>query len=51
MEKTYVFDSADRGFDSSALLAGLMQNRGVDPNLMAMLSNASRNQDQWGGGC
>nr|DAI58556.1 MAG TPA: hypothetical protein [Crassvirales sp.] len=29
-----------------------MQNRGIDPNLMAMLTNASRNQDAWGGsGC
>lgn len=51
MEKTYVFDTAGKDFDSSALLAGLMQNRGIDPNLMAMLTNAGRNQDQWGGGC
>lgn len=50
MEKTYVFDSAEKGFDSSALIASLMQNRGVDPNLMAMLTNASKNQDAWGGG-
>lgn len=28
MEKTYVFDTADRGFDSSALIASLMQNKG-----------------------
>lgn len=51
MEKTYVFDTADRGgFDSSAIIASLMNNRGVDPNLMAMLTNASKNQDAWGGG-
>ena len=51
MEKTYVFDTADRGgFDSTALLASLMGNRGVDPNLMAMLTNGSKNQDAWGGG-
>lgn len=50
MEKTYVFDTADKNLDSSALIASLMQNRGVDPNLMAMLTNASRNQDAWGGG-
>lgn len=51
MEKTYVFDTADRGgFDSTALIASLMNNRGVDPNLMAMLTNASKNQDAWGGG-
>lgn len=52
MEKTYVFDNADNGLNSSALLTGLMQNKGVDPNLMAMLTNASKNQDAWGGsGC
>lgn len=51
MEKTYVFDTADRGsFDSTALIASLMGNRGVDPNLMALIQNASRNQDAWGGG-
>lgn len=53
MEKTYVFDNAESsGMNSSALLASLMQNRSIDPNLMAMLSNASKNQDAWGGsGC
>lgn len=54
MEKTYVFDTAaDRGsLDSSAIITSLMNNRGVDPNLMALLSNASKNQDAWGGsGC
>lgn len=52
MEKTYVFDTAaDRGsLDSSAIIASLMNNKGVDPNLMAMLTNASKNQDAWGGG-
>lgn len=51
MEKTYVFDSAESN-NTSAILASLMQNRGVDPNLMALLSNASKNQDAWGGsGC
>lgn len=50
MDKTYVFDSAEKGgFDSSAIIASLMQNRGIDPNLMAMLTNASKNQDAWGG--
>lgn len=52
MEKTYVFDTNEGGLNSSAVLASLMQNRGVDPNLMAMLTNASKNQDAWGGnGC
>lgn len=50
MEKTYVFDTAERNsFDSSAIIASLLGNKGVDPNLMAMLSNASKNQDAWGG--
>lgn len=51
MEKTYVFDTNEKGFDSSALIASLLNNKGIDPNLMAMLTNASRNQDAWGGGC
>ena len=51
MEKTYVFDTnAGGSFDHSALIASLMNNRGIDPNLMAVLNNASRNQDAWGGG-
>ncbi len=51
MEKTYVFDTnAGSNFDSSALIASLMGNKSVDPNLMAMLTNASKNQDAWGGG-
>lgn len=51
MEKTYVFDTADKGgFDSTALIASLVGNRGVDPNLMALIQNASKNQDAWGGG-
>lgn len=51
MEKTYVFDTnAGGSFDHSALIASLMNNKGVDPNLMALMQNASRNQDAWGGG-
>lgn len=50
MEKTYVFDSANgSGFNSEALIASLMNNKGVDPNLLAMLSRAGSNQDAWGG--
>jgi hypothetical protein len=46
MEKTYVFDGTENGgLNSSALIASLMQNRSIDPNLMAMLTNASKNQD------
>lgn len=49
MEKTYVFDNNE---SINPLIASLMQNKSVDPNLMAMLTNASKNQDAWGGsGC
>lgn len=50
MEKTYVFDTNSGSFDHTALIASLMGNRGVDPNLMALMQNACRNQDAWGGG-
>lgn len=50
MEKTYVFDTNEKGFDSSALIASLMNNKGVDPNLLALMQNAGNNQDAWGGG-
>lgn len=51
MEKTYVFDTnAGGSFDHSALIASLMNNRGIDPGLMAMMQNACKNQDSWGGG-
>lgn len=50
MEKTYVFDTNNGGFDSTALIASLMNNRSMDPGLMALMQNASRNQDAWGGG-
>ena len=51
MEKTYVFDTnPGSSFDSSALIASLIGNKGVDPNLVALMQNACRNQDAWGGG-
>lgn len=49
MEKTYVFDTNSGGLNSEALIASLMNNRGVDPNLMAMLTRGGSNQDAWGG--
>lgn len=49
MEKTYVFDTNGGGFNSDALIASLMNNRSIDPNLMAMLSRGGNNQDSWGG--
>lgn len=51
MEKTYVFDTNSGGnFGDSALLASLLNNNKMDTGLMALMQNASRNQDAWGGG-
>lgn len=51
MEKTYIFDTNSGGsMDHSALLASLMNNKTVDPGLLALMQNASNNQDAWGGG-
>lgn len=51
MEKTYIFDTNSGGsMDQSALLASLMNNKTVDPGLLALMQNASNNQDAWGGG-
>lgn len=51
MEKTYIFDSnSGSNFDHSALLASLMNNKSMDPGLLALMQNASNNQDAWGGG-
>lgn len=54
MERTYVFNqepSSGGGnkFDIMAMLPNLMGGKGVDPNLMALLSQGRNNQDQWGG--
>lgn len=51
MEKTYVFDTDNSGVNSSALISALLNNKSIDPNLMAMLTSGNRNQDAWGGGC
>lgn len=51
MEKTYIFDTnSGGGMDHSALIASLMNNKTVDPGLLALMQNASNNQDAWGGG-
>ena len=52
MERTYVFNqepSSGGGnkFDIMAMLPNLMGGKGVDPNLMALLSQGRNNQDQW----
>ena len=48
MEKTYIFDSnSGSNFDHSALLASLMNNKSMDPGLLALMQNASNNQDAW----
>ena len=50
MERTYVFNqepSSGGGnkFDIMAMLPNLMGGKGVDPNLMALLSQGRNNQD------
>ena len=54
MERTYVFNRDGNGgggnkFDITALLPGLMGNRGLDPNLLAVMGNRNGfgGQDGW----
>lgn len=54
MERTYVFNQDGNGgggnkFDITALLPGLMGNRGLDPNLLAVMGgrNGFGGQDGW----
>lgn len=54
MERTYVFNQDGNGgggnkFDITALLPGLMGNRGLDPNLLAVMGNRNGfgGQDGW----
>lgn len=45
-------DGGSRGNDMLAMIPALMQNRGMDPNLVAALMNGNNNRGAWGGdGC
>lgn len=59
MDRNYFIGNPDGGnnsgggkFDIMAFLPGLMGgNKGIDPNLAAMLSQANNNKGAWGGDC
>ncbi len=49
-DKIYMFgDEGGRGTDLAAVLPALLNNRGMDPNLVAALMNGNNNRDMWGG--
>lgn len=53
-DKIYMFgeDGGSKGSDIMAMIPALMQNRGLDPNLVAALMNGNNNRGAWGGdGC
>lgn len=53
-DKIYMFgeDGGSKGSDIMAMIPALMQNRGMDPNLVAALMNGNNNRGAWGGdGC
>lgn len=53
-DKIYMFgeDGGSRSNDMLAMIPALMQNRGMDPNLVAALMNGNNNRGAWGGdGC
>lgn len=45
-------DEGSKSADIMAMIPALMQNKGMDPNLVAALMNGNGNRDAWGGaGC
>lgn len=52
-DKIFMFDNpASSGSNGiMSLIPALLQNKGLDPNLVAALMNGNKNQDAWGGGC
>ena len=45
-------DGGSKGSDIMAMIPALMQNKGMDPNLVAALMNGNNNRGAWGGdGC
>lgn len=45
-------DGGSKGSDIMAMIPALMQNKGMDPNLVAALMNGNSNRGAWGGdGC
>lgn len=49
-DKIYMFgDEGGRNTDLAAVLPALLNNRGMDPNLVAALMNGNNNRGMWGG--
>lgn len=49
-DKIYMFgDESGKNTDLAAILPALLNNRGMDPNLVAALMNGNNNRDMWGG--
>lgn len=53
-DKIFMFDNPAAGESAGimSMIPALLQNKGLDPNLVAALMNGNKNQDAWGGaGC
>lgn len=49
MESQKIYLAGNGGTDVSALLASALQNRGVDPNILAVMGNRNGGAGGWGG--
>ena len=49
MESQKIYLAGNGGTDVSALLASALQNRGVDPNILAVMGNRNGGVGGWGG--
>ena len=49
MESQKIYLAGNGGTDVSALLASALQNRGVDPNILAVMDNRNGGVGGWGG--
>lgn len=49
-DKIFMFDNPVAGESAGimSMIPALLQNKGLDPNLVAALMNGNRNQDAWG---
>lgn len=48
-DKIFMFDNPAAGESAGimSMIPALLQNKGLDPNLVAALMNGNRNQDAW----
>lgn len=49
-DKIFMFDNPAAGESAGimSMIPALLQNKGLDPNLVAALMNGNKNQDAWG---